>query len=489
MLQLHLEEPATGKPLATIDAFDESQVDSAFDRARRAQREWASTPVPQRARIFLRYHDLLLDRQEEMMDLIQAESGKNRKSAHEEILDSALTARHYANRAATLLRSRRARPTLPLLTTTHVDHCPVGVVGMIAPWNYPLVLAISDAVAALLAGNAVVLKPDAKTPLTALKAADLLVEAGLPPELLQVTPGSGGVVGQAIATRCDYLMFTGSTATGRVLGAQAGERLVGFSAELGGKNAMIVADDADTGKAAAGAVNACFSNSGQLCISIERVFVHRAVADEFIAGFVEQVQAMRVGAGPDWDIDMGSLISADHHARVSAFVDDAVSKGARVLAGGRSLGGNFYAPTVLIDVPHDADLYRQEVFGPVVWIEVVDTLDEAVAKANDTDYGLNASIWARPATGLALARRIEAGTVNINEGYAAAWSSLHAPMGGWKASGVGRRHGEEGLLKFTEPRTIAIQRFVPVAGPSSMSDARYADVLRGVLKAGKRILP
>ncbi|AKK10086.1 NAD-dependent aldehyde dehydrogenase [Corynebacterium uterequi] len=423
------------------------------------------------------------------MDLIQEESGKNRLSAHEEVLDSAMTARHYANRARALLKPRRVTATLPGITRVWVQREPVGVVGIIAPWNYPLTMAGSDAFAALMAGNAVVLKPASHTPRTALLLAELLGEAGLPEDVFSVLPGRGDEVGAVIVEHCDYLMFTGSTATGRELAAQAGRRLIGFSAELGGKNAMIVADDADIAKAARGALNACFSNAGQLCISIERIYVHESVAEEFTAEFVRHVNAMTVGPGRGWEVDMGSLISEEHAQRVSELVDDAVREGATVLTGATSLGGRFYAPTVLADVPPQARLYREEVFGPVVYVETVASNDDAVRRANDTDYGLNASVWAAPATGRALASLLHAGTVNINEGYAAAWISLHAPMGGWKQSGVGRRHGDQGLLKFTEARTVAEQRFMPVAGPSQLSRARYAEVLAKALRLGKGLLP
>lgn len=491
MPNIIVTSPITGETVGAVPAHTAAETRAAFAFARRVQKSWAATPVSRRKEILLRYHDLVLDRQEELMDLIQAESGKNRASAHEEILDQALTARHYAYAAEKLLRPTRARGAVPVMTQVRVEHPPVGVVGMIAPWNYPLVLTASDALAALLAGNAVVLKPDAQVPLSALRVAELLVEAGLPEGLFHVMTGSAEDVGQAIVAQCDYLMFTGSTRTGRKLAAQAAERLVGFSAELGGKNPMIVAADADIGKAARGAVTACFSNGGQLCISIERIYVHESVAAEFTRQFLAHTKAMKIGAGRDWRIELGSLISAAHRSKVEHMVDDAVAQGARVLSGGRALpelGPAFYAPTVLVDVPPTATLYREEVFGPVVYLETVSSAAEAVARANDTDYGLNASVWAKPATGRALASQLQAGTVNINEGFAAAWSSMDAPMGGWKASGVGRRHGAEGLLKYTESRTVAVQRFLPLSGPVGVDRGRVAEVYRTALKLGKRLL-
>ncbi len=491
MTTLTVTSPVTGSAIGDVPAHSADDVRDAFRRARQAQADWAGVSIAERRRIMLRFHDLVLERQDELLDVIQDESGKNRASAFDEILDVTVTARHYAYAAGRLLKQRRVKGALPVFTSTHVEHAPKGVVGIIAPWNYPLSLAVSDAVPALMAGNAVVLKPDEKTPFTALLAVELLREAGLPIEAMQVVTGGGETAGQAIATECDYLMFTGSTAVGRTLGALAGERLIGFSAELGGKNPLIVAPDADLGKAAHGARQACFSNSGQLCISIERIYVHREVADEFISRFVTAVEGMRIGGGREWTTDMGSLISAEHLARVDAMVNDAVVRGATVLTGGRALtdlGPAFYAPTVLTNVPDDAQLYRDEVFGPVVAIEIVDSLDEAVTRANDSEYGLNASVWAKPRTGRWVASRLEFGTVNVNEGFAAAWGSLDAPMGGWKSSGLGRRHADEGLLKYTESRTVAVQRVMGISGPAAMPKEKYVAVLSTALKLGKRVL-
>lgn len=473
----------------SLDSSDVQQVHDAFATARLAQATWAATPIVQRKRIMLRYHDLVLKHRDELLDLIQEETGKSRASALDEVLDVALTARHYAYRVAKLLKTTKVRGALPLITRTEVQRDPKGVVGIIAPWNYPLVMAVSDAIPALLAGNAVVLKPDSQTPRTALRAHELLLEAGLPAEVFHVVPGRGATVGQAIVARCDYLMFTGSTATGRTLAAQAGERLIGFSAELGGKNPLLVLPSATIERAARGAINACFSNTGQLCISIERIYVHRDVAPQFIARFTELARNLTLGH--QWGDQVGSLISPRHLARVSSLVDDAVSRGARVLAGGRALpelGETFYAPTVLMDVPETAELYREEVFGPVVYIEVVDTVEEAVTRANNSAYGLNSSVWGHEDEARAVASQLQTGTVNVNEGFAAAWASLDAPMGGWKASGVGRRHGDEGLLKYTESRTVAVQRYLPIAGPSGANPRLMAGVMTRALRLAKRLL-
>ena len=455
-----------------------------FLAARHAQSQWSRTPVSDRKAIMLRFHDLVLDRQSELLDIIQLESGKSRTNAFDEVLDVAVTARHYAYRAARLLRPVRAKGALPIVTSTHVERAPRGVVGIIAPWNYPLTLAISDAIPALLAGNAVVLKPDEKTTATARLALELLKEAGLPPQVMQIVEG-GADIGQRVVAECDYLMFTGSTAVGRKLAAQAGERLIGFSAELGGKNPLIVLPSADIARTARGAVTACFSNAGQLCISVERILVHEDVAEEFIAEFVARTQELRLGQS--WTDDIGRLVTEEHLERVINLVGAAVSQGARVLTGATH-DGLYYSPTVLVDVPHHTDLYTEEVFGPVVYIEKVASVDEAVARANDTEYGLNASVWGAVREARSVASRLEAGTVNINEGFAAAWGSVDAPMGGWKQSGVGRRHGDEGLLKFTESRTVAVQRIVQVSGPVDLSRQAYARTLTTALRLGRRLL-
>ncbi|WP_231587531.1 succinic semialdehyde dehydrogenase [Corynebacterium comes] len=491
MTTLTVTSPATGSHIGDVPVHSAADTSDAFSRARLVQPAWAATPVAQRRKIMLCLHDLLLERQAEFLDVIQDETGKNRASAFDEILDVAVTARHYAHAAARLLTPRRVRGAVPVLTRTHVERVPVGVVGIISPWNYPLALALSDAIPALLGGNTVVLKPDEKTPFTALRALALLEEAGLPRDVMQVLTGRGVVTGQAVAQECDYLMFTGSTAVGRRLAATAGERLIGFSAELGGKNPLIVAPDADVARAARGAATACFTNSGQLCISIERIYVHHDVADEFLTAFIAHTEAMNIGRGREWTLDMGSLISEEHKLRVAALVHDAVSRGATVLTGGRErsdLGPAFYSPTILTDVPSDARLFGEETFGPVVAVEVVDNIDEAVARANESSYGLNASVWGSVPTARKIASRLQAGTVNINEGFAAAWGSLDAPMGGWKQSGVGRRHGDVGLLKYTEERTVAVQRMLPLSGPSSMPRERYAQVMSTALRYGRVML-
>ncbi|WP_031510273.1 succinic semialdehyde dehydrogenase [Streptomyces megasporus] len=481
--------PFTEEKLATLPESTPGDVAEAFARAREAQRAWAARPVKERAAVLLRFHDLLLSRQSEVLDLVQSETGKARLHAHEEVQAVAVAARHYGRKAASYLRPRRHTGAIPVLTRVRELRHPKGVVGQIAPWNYPLELSVGDALPAFVAGNAVVMKPDTETALTALWARALLVEAGLPADVWQVVIGEGPVVGPAVVDHADYVSFTGSTRTGREVAQRAAFRLVGCSLELGGKNAMIVLDDADLDKAAAGAVRGAFSSAGQLCISIERLYVHASVADAFVERFTARTKALRLGTALAYGADMGSLVSRRQLETVTRHVEDAVAKGATVLAGGRprpDVGPLFHEPTILEGVTAPMAVCDEETFGPVVAVHRFTDDDEAVSLANATPYGLNASVWsgsARRAHGIAA--RLRAGTVNINEGYAAAYGSVQSPMGGMGDSGLGRRHGSEGILKYTEAQTVAHQRVLPMAPSLGMDDEKYAAFMSRSLRAMK----
>jgi succinate-semialdehyde dehydrogenase / glutarate-semialdehyde dehydrogenase len=488
--RLEVTNAMTGQSLGDVPRCTSADVAAAAQRARAIQPEWAARPIRERAEVLLRFHDLVLQHQNEVLDLIQLENGKARRHAFEEVLDVCLTARYYANTAAKYLSPKRRQGVQLILTRVTELHHPKGLVGIISPWNYPLTLGISDAIPAIIAGNAVLTKPDQQTPFSALWAVRLLEEAGMPPGLIQVVTGSGAELGAPIIEQSDYLMFTGSTAVGRTVAAQAGERLIDCSMELGGKNALLVLDDADVGKAVSGALRAAFSNAGQLCISVERIYVPATLWDDFATRFADAAKAMKLSAALDYSADMGSLISEKQLKTVTDHVDDAVAKGATVLAGGKprpDIGPHFYEPTILSGVREGMAAFADETFGPVVSLYRVDSEEEAIEKANDSEYGLNFSVWTSdPKHGQRVAAQLEAGTVNVNEAYAAAWGSVDAPMGGMKASGLGRRHGEHGILKYTEPQTIAVERLLPVGAPNWLSPGRYARIMSTGLRVLKR---
>ena len=469
--------PFTGRELGRVPLGTPADVEEAVRRARLAQPAWAARSVRDRARVMLRFHDLLLDRREEVLDLIQLESGKARRHALEEVLDTAIVAAHYATHAPRYLRPKRHRGALPVLTVALELRHPVGVVGVIAPWNFPLILSITDLVAALMAGNAAVLRPDLQSSFTALWAAALLYDAGLPPDVLAVVTGEGTQLGPSLVSLVDFVMFTGSTRTGRIIARQAAERLIGASLELGGKNPMLVLEDADVDRAVDGAVRGAFVGAGQVCVSIERIYVHETLFDRFAARLADRARSLRLSPALDYSAEMGSLTTRRQLESTEAHVDDAVAKGATLLAGGRrrpELGPLFYEPTVLADVTPAMSVFAEETFGPVVSLYPVASDDEAVERANATRYGLNASVWSRSERrALAVARRLRTGTVNVNEAYAATWGSTAAPIGGMKESGLGRRHGAEGILKFTEAQTVAVQRGLPIAPPPFVTATQY----------------
>ncbi len=465
----HCIAPFTGESFATVPLCDTNDVSEATERARLAQKAWAQTSFEHRQKIILRFHDEILKRQDELIDLIQLETGKARRHAAEEILDVAIAARHYALIAKKTLRDKRRRGAIPLLTQTWEVRHPWGVVGLITPWNYPFSLALGCSMPALMAGNAVLLKPDWQTSYSALWALDLLTELGLPKDLLTIVTGEGGVVGPALIDHVDYLSFTGSSQTGRVVAAQAAQRLIGASLELGGKNAMLILGDADLKAAVEGAIRGCFTNAGQLCISMERLFVEESIYEKFTEAFKKRINSMKLQNDYSWESEMGSLTSEMQLQKVREHIEDAVASGAEILAGGHArpdLGPFFHEPTLLSGLSKDAISYCEETFGPVVSIQSFSDIDEVIEKLNTSSYGLNGSVYTTNIRrGRELAARVQSGSMNINEAYAATWASIDAPMGGFKQSGLGRRHGDEGLKKFTEAQTIAVQRIFPIAPP------------------------
>lgn len=451
--------PFSGRVLHELPLSSTADVRDAYARARLAQLGWARAGFAHRRAVLLRAHDLLLEQRERLLDVTQSETGKTRGQAFEEVFQAASVTRYNALAAGRVLRGGRRRSALPLIISTRVRYKPKGIAGVITPWNYPLSLGAMDVVPALAAGCGVVEKADNQGALSILMLRRAFLDAGVPADLWAVVAGDGAEIGGAVTAEADFVCFTGSTATGRIVAAQAAENLTGVSLELGGKNPLIVLDDADPKQAAADAAYACFSSLGQLCVSSERIYVERGIAEAFLHEFVSKTNSLALGGAFDYSTDVGSLTTQAQLERVTAHVDDAIAKGAVVHAGGKprpDLGPLFFEPTVLGNVSPDMHCFADETFGPVVSVTVVDSEQEAILAANSSNFGLNASILSgsvRRAERIAAA--LEAGSVNINEGYRGSFSSVDAPMGGVKHSGLGRRNGPEGLLRFADAVTVS----------------------------------
>ena len=464
-------DPACGSTIAEIPVHDEASVDELVARARAAQPAWAATPVADRCAVLRRLRTWLLDHADEIIATVVGETGKTWEDGlFGEVAYTSQAAGFWARRAPGWLADRRVRASSPAVLGRRsiIRYAPHGVVGVISPWNNPLAIALGDCMPALVAGNAVVLKPSEETPLGGLLAQRALRECGLPDDVLQVATGPGAT-GAAVVDAVDMVMFTGSTRTGRAIGARCGERLIPCSLELGGKDPMIVLADADLDRAANAAVYYAMFNAGQTCISVERVYVEAAVHDAFVDRVVARVLALRQGdgRGGPGTVDVGSLTFPPQREIVDEHVRDAVALGARVLTGGRSVpgGGLFYEPTVLVDVDHGMRCMREETFGPTLPIMRVADADEAVALANDSAYGLGASVFTRDAArGEQIARRLEAGSVAVNDALVY-FAAMALPMGGWKGSGVGVRHGEAGLHKFCRTQSLVVAGRLPKRDP------------------------
>jgi succinate-semialdehyde dehydrogenase/glutarate-semialdehyde dehydrogenase len=483
--------PFTGAVLHELPLSSAQDVADAVAAARVAQAAWLAAGATHRRRVLLGAHDLLLDRREELLDILQTESGKSRTQAFEEIFQAASVTRYCALSAQGLLRERPRRSAIPFVLRARVSYRPKGLIGVVTPWNHPISLTAMDVVPALATGNAVVQKADNQCSLSMLAVRQAFVDAGLPAALWATVAGDGAVVGNALVDAADYVSFTGSTPTGIGVGLRALGKLHGSSLELGGNNPMLVLDDVDPVKAADDATYACFSTTGQLCVSIERIYVDRAVATAFTTAFAARVGSLALGPALDYSSDVGSLTSAAQLERVRAHVEDAVAKGATVLAGGVArpdLGPYFFEPTVLSGVTAQMRCFAEETFGPVVAIHVVDGEDAAIAAANDSQFGLNASVFTGSvARGRRVARRLECGSVNINEGYRASFGTVDAPMGGMKQSGLGRRNGAEGMLRYVDARTIAeATGFIGLPRFGSEA-ARVSPLLFGMLRVLKAI--
>lgn len=484
--------PPTGERLTEVPVTRADAIPASIDRLKNSQFQWEKSSIEQRSAIMLRFHDLVFERKDKILDLLQLETGKARHNALEEVFETAISARYYALRAKKWLKSKRRNGAVPFFTKTRMQYVPVGLVGIISPWNYPLSIPISDAIPALLAGNAVLLKPSELTPLSALYARKLLIEAGLPEDVFTIVNGYGADLGPALITASDYIAFTGSTRTGRIIGKMAGEQLKKCSLELGGKNPLIALEDVPAQKLAEGVINACFSNTGQLCVSIEQIYLPKKRFDELSSAMVEEVRAMKTGPTISYDSHMGSLVSRDHTDKVMEHLLDAEAKGASVLCGGSAASNPeacYVAPTLLTNVSADMHLYKEETFGPVVALYAYENLEQLIQQLNASNYGLNASVWGKNVNqAQKVAQKLRFGTVNINEGYAAGYGSVDATMGGFRESGVGRRHAEEGFYKYTEAVNISEQRILPVGPSKQLNGKSYENLMSKAIRA-MRYLP
>jgi acyl-CoA reductase-like NAD-dependent aldehyde dehydrogenase len=432
------------------------EVQAAVERARSAQERWGALPFAGRREYLLAFRDLMLDRVDEVVDAVCEETGKTRSDAL--VLEVAPTVEqisYYARRGEQVLCPKRVSPGLLKHKRAYKTYEPFGVVGVISPWNYPFYLTAGPVITALFAGNAVVLKPSEVTPKAGLKLAELLRGAGTHPDILQVVTG-GGETGHALVTGgINKLVFTGSVATGKRVMAAAAENLVPVVLELGGKDPMIVCEDADVERASSAAVWGAFQNTGQACVSVERVYAVEGVHDEFVRRVAEKAQAVRIGA------DIGPITFPPQMETIEEHVRDAVERGAAVLTGGRRAaewGELYYEPTVLTGVDHSMKVMREETFGPVLPVMRVQDAAEAVRLANDSPYGLNSSVFTRSAErGRELAREIKSGAVCINDCIiSTALPGL--PYGGIQDSGMGHTHGDEGLLELSRIKAVAEDR-------------------------------
>jgi succinate-semialdehyde dehydrogenase/glutarate-semialdehyde dehydrogenase len=455
-------DPATGEVWREYDSATPQQVQAAVAKARAAQKNWGSAPIRERTAVLRKFFDALFSRRLEMAALVTRENGKPTAEALiAEVIVSLDIIKYYLRYGPLWLRPRHLpHQNLALkMRRAYVHHVPLGVVGIISPWNYPLMLPLGGTVAAILAGNAVVLKPSEFTTAVVLEMEKLLHEAGLPEGVFQVIAGNGSTGAALAASDIDKIVFTGSAATGKKVAAAAAEKLIPVVMELGGSDPMLVLRDANLDHTTSGTIWGRFMNCGQSCVAIKRVFVEQEIYEPFVAKVVEKVKRLRLGPGSHPETDVGPMIRERQVASLEQQLADAVAKGAKILCGGKrrpDLGPLFFEPTVLVDVNADMKVLQEETFGPLLPIVPVRNIDEAIAFANATPYGLSASIWTTDLKrGRMLSQRIEAGAVLINDAVSHV-GACEAPHGGAKASGYGRTHGRDGLMEMTRTKYLDV---------------------------------
>ena len=463
---IDVDNPATGDKVGEVPSLSAEQVAEMVARARAVQPGWNALGFEGRGRVLRRAQKWLSDNAERVAHTIVAENGKSFEDALlAEVGYGAAALGFWAKRAPKYLAEERIRTVSPFVMGRKVlvRYEPLGVVGVIGPWNYPLTNSFGDAIPALAAGNTVVLKPSSLTPLTSKLMEEMLLESGAPEGVYQVATGRGET-GSVLIDHVDFVQFTGSTETGRKVMERAAKSLTPVGLELGGKDPMIVLRDADLEKAANAAAYFSMANGGQTCISVERVFAEAPVYDRFVDLVTEKVQALRQGepTGPG-AVDVGAVTAADQVETIDQHVKDARDRGARITSGGEAVlnGGRFYKPTVIVDVDASMECMREETFGPTLPVMKVQDADEAVRIANDSPYGLAGSVFGKDVKRAeGIARRLEVGAVCVNDAQVN-YFALEAPMGGWKASGLGSRHAKGGIRKYCAEQTLVVRRFAP----------------------------
>jgi succinate-semialdehyde dehydrogenase/glutarate-semialdehyde dehydrogenase len=488
--EISVVNPATLEQVGVVPSTEPEGIGEIVAEARPAQERWAAQPFEARQAILRSAARVLLERVDDVVTTVVAETGKPAVEAiTAEALVSLDTLVWLARNAERVLRPERLPMRQPYLLHKRgrLVYEPVGVVAIVAPWNFPFAIPFTQAATALAAGNAAVVKPSELTPLSGALVEEIFRDAGAPAGLVRVVQGRGDVVGDALV-RCrgvGKIVFTGSGETGRVVALRAAERLCPVTLELGGKDPMLVLADADLGRAVDGALWGAFSNCGQICSGVERVYVERPLHDAFVDRLVGRTRALRVGRGDDPDVDLGPLISGEQRARVEELVADAISAGADVVTGGRraetDLPGWFHEPTVLLGEPDGARLAREEIFGPVVTVVSMENEEDGVRRANDSPYALGASVWTRDrARASRIAGQLHAGSVWTND-VAYSYGACQAPWGGRRGSGYGRTHGREGLRAASHLKFVDDDRGRIVPPWWFPYDARAHDGLRGAL--------
>src|SRR3954454_9094548 len=462
--QIAVENPATGQTIGHVPDLGPGEIARMVETARAAQPAWAELGFEARAKVFYRARKWLIDNRDRVANTIDGETGKTREDAMlAEVLFIADSFGYWAKSAPKHLADEKVKSHSPFMLGRKlmIRYQPRGVVGVIGPWNYPLTNCFGDGIAALAAGNAVIFKPSDITPFSTMLMQECMRDAGLPDGVMQVATGRGGT-GAALIEHVDYVMFTGSVATGKKVAAEAAKTLTPHSLELGGKDPMIVLKDADLERAANGAVFWSMANGGQICQAIERVYVEEPVYDEFVSKVVEKTRALRQGVpGQAATVEVGAVTFEPQIDIIEDHMKDAVEKGAKVLVGGkRGPGpGRFWEPTVVVDVDHEMKLMQDETFGPILPVMKVHDEAEAVRLANDSRYGLNSSVWTKDLDkGERIASQMQAGSTCVNDAVAN-YAAQELPFGGVKESGIGVRHSAAGIRKYCHSHAILVTRF------------------------------